>query len=292
MSHSHDHAHHHHAPSSARALQVAIALNLSFLILEAAVGWWTGSLALLADAGHMVSDVGALIVALIAMRLGERAANEHYTYGLRRAPVLGGLINALGLVVIVVMIVVEAWERLSAPPVLDGRMIVAVGVAGLLVNLASAWFLARSADRSVNMRGAMLHLLSDALGSVAAIISGVAMWAWSSTLADPIASVIIALLILLASAPLIRDTLRILLQRVPRGVALRDVREVLCADPRVASIEALHVWELDSGVPVLSATLRVHPRELEEVERLTASLREALHERFAMELVTLACRPA
>lgn len=287
MSHDHDH---HHGPTPERALWVAIALNGAFLVLEAGVGWWLDSLALLADAGHMVSDVAALAVALIAVRLRSLKPNEGYTFGLRRAPVLGGLINGITLVAIVVFICIEAVERFSDPPSPDGVGVLATGVAGLAVNLGSAWYLARSQDRSVNTRGAMLHLLADALGSVAAIVAAVAVLGWNATLADPIASVVIAVLILVGSFPLLRDTVRILLQRAPAGIDVGQLREALMTEAGVQDVRDLHLWELDSGEPVLSAMLLIEQTDLVESNHLTDGLRGMLRERFDVSHATLECR--
>lgn len=291
MGHDHDHGHdHHHGPTPERALWVAILLNGAFLVLEAGAGWWLDSLALLADAGHMVSDVGALTVALIAVRLRHRKPNDGYTFGLRRAPVLGGLINGITLVVVVVFICLEAVERFNAPPTPDGYGVLVTGAAGLAVNLGSAWYLARSRDQSVNTRGAMLHLLADALGSVAAIVSAVAVLAWNAPLADPIASVVIAVLILVGSIPLLRDTVHILLQRAPSGVDVAEIRAALGAESAVQAVRDLHLWELDSGEPVLSAMLLVNEERVEDANEVCDRLRAALQERFAIAHATLECR--
>ncbi|RAL21132.1 cation transporter [Lujinxingia litoralis] len=289
--HSHDsHDHHHHGPTPEHALKVAIALNASFLILEVVVGLWTNSLALLSDAGHMISDVGALIVALVAMRIATRRPSSGFTFGLRRAPVLGGLLNAASLVVIVVMITIEAVGRFQHPPPLEATAVLWTGVAGLIVNLGSAWYLARSRDESVNTRGAMLHLLSDALGSVAAIVSAVAVMVWGLNLADPIASLVIAALILVGSWPLLRDTVAILLQRAPANIDIEALLELLLADPRVEDVIDLHVWDLDAGQPVLSGVLTVNTTTLKETNALSDELRLQIKERFGVTHATLECR--
>ena len=205
MSHAQDHG----RPTAERAFIIAIGLNGAFLILEICVGLWTNSLAILSDAGHMVSDVAGLVIALVALRLASRRPSKAYTFGLRRAPVLGGLLNAAALVAIVVFITLEAFTRLDAPPKIEVMPVLWTGIAGLGVNLGSAWYLARSQDRSVNTRGAMLHLLADALGSVAAIVSAIAVALFDAPIADPIASLVIAAMILLGSMPLLRDTVAI-----------------------------------------------------------------------------------
>ena len=290
----HDHGpggHHDHGPTPERALWVAILLNAAFLVLEVVAGLWTNSLALLSDAGHMVSDVGALIIALVAVKIAHYKPSEEYTFGLRRAPVLGGLINAVSLVVIVVWIGIEAVHRFEQPPELDATIVLWTGVAGLFVNLASAWYLARSRDESVNTRGAMLHLLSDALGSVAAIVSAVAMQWFGARLADPIASVIIGALILVGSWPLLRDTVRILLERAPNQINVGEIRTFLLERDEVEAILDFHIWGLDSGDPVLSAILKV--REDQSFAQVVASAdlwRAQLRDTYHIEHATLECR--
>lgn len=287
----HDHhGHDHGGPTPERALWVAVGLNGAFLVLEAAVGFWTNSLALLSDAGHMVSDVGALIVALIAIKIASKKPSTGYTFGLRRAPVLGGLINGISLVVIVVLIGLEAVERFEDPPDLEVTAVLWTGVAGLAVNLGSAWYLARSRDQSVNTRGAMMHLLADALGSVAAIVSAIAVGSFGAKLADPIASLIIAFLILVGSWPLLRDTVRILLQRAPTSLDVDAARARLGDHPQVTSITDFHVWALDDGQLVLSAVLKVTVDELEVATKIADDLRHALHDDFGVEHSTLECR--
>lgn len=281
MSHGYDHAGHDHGgPTPERALWMAVVLNASFLVLEAAVGFWTNSLALLSDAGHMVSDVGALLVALAAVKIASRKPSAGYTFGLRRAPVLGGLINGISLVIIVVLIGLEAVERFQDPPEVDAMAVLVTGVAGLAINLGSAWYLARSRDQSVNTRGAMLHLLSDALGSVAAIVSAVAVGVFGAKLADPVASLVIGLLILVGSWPLLRDTVRILLQRAPGGLDVEAAKAVILDHPSVESLSDFHVWALDDGQPILSAVLTVNVDGLVDATRIADELRETLNDRF------------
>lgn len=294
MGHGHAHgAADHGRPTPERALWVALLLNAAFLVLEAGVGFWTNSLALLSDAGHMLSDVSALAIALGAFRLSQRTPDATYSYGLRRAPVLGALANAASLVVIVVFIGIEAAERFSAPPQLDPGAIAATGFAGLFVNLVSAWYLARSRDESVNTRGAMLHLLADALGSVAAIIAALSVYLWDARLADPIASLIIGILILVGTWPLLRDTIRILLQGTPSSVRLEDAKAALLEDAAVASVEDLHLWGLDSGQLVLSAVVFLNDADsqsLSESNAIVDGLRTMLRHRFHIAHATIEAR--
>ena len=294
MSAGHGHGHGHGGATterSVRALRIALWLNGGFLLIEAIAGWVTGSLALLSDAGHMVSDVGALLVALAAQRIVAHRPSPRYTYGLRRAPVLGGLANALSLVVIVVLIVVEAWDRFADPPIPDPLPVFGVGLAGLAVNVAGAAVLSSSGDRSVNIRGAILHLLADALGSVAAIVAAGCVYFWNLPLADPIASLVIAALILLGSLPLLRETLAILLQRAPAGLDLDQLAAEVESVPGVRSIQDLHLWELDAGSVVASLTIIVEAGSLAESCRIADAVREDLGRRHQELHATIECRP-
>ncbi len=286
MGHDHDHG----RPTPRRALRVALILNAGFLLVEALVGWWTNSLALLSDAAHMLSDVGALTIALVAARMSERKPSGHLTFGMRRAPVLGGLVNAVALVVTVIFIVIEAIERLNEPPALQGMPILITGALGLGVNLGSAWYLAKSRDSSVNTRGAMLHLMADALGSVAAVVAALAVLLWNFSLADPIASFIIGVLILAGTWPLLRDSIRILLQIAPTGVSIETIRSIIERDPRVVSVEDLHVWELDSGQPILTAVLTVSEPDVVCANELCDAIRAELAHQVSIEHATLECR--
>ena len=294
MSAGHGHGHGHGAPTSRsaeRALTIALVLNAVFLVIEAVAGWLTGSLALLSDAGHMLSDVGALAVALVAQRIATRRPSPRYTFGLRRAPVIGGLANALSLVVIVVLVIVEATERFESPPALDPLPVFGVGLAGLVVNVVAAWILARSNDRSVNIRGAILHLAADALGSVAAVISAGCVFFWGLYIADPIASVVIALLIVVSTVPLLRETVAILLQRAPAGLEMAAIESLVTSVPRVAELKDLHVWELDSGQAVLTVTVTVRCATVDESTAIADAIRARLLETHRVGHATIECRP-
>jgi cobalt-zinc-cadmium efflux system protein len=287
MGHHHGHD---HGVSSERALLVAVALNAAFLCVEAGVGWWVDSLALLSDAGHMVSDVGSLLVAYFAARIRHRTPSPEYTFGLRRAPVLGALINGVLLVGIVTVVVVEALRRLGAPPAVPAGPVLVTGVLGLGINVASAWYLTRTSDHSVNIRGAILHLAADALGSVAAIVSALAIALGGLAIADPIASLVIAVLILLGTLPLLRDTLRILLQRAPAHIEVEDVRQMLIDMPLVEDVHGLHIWEVDTGDVVITGHVLCCVDELEKANHLADAARRSLQAEFGIDHVTLEFR--
>lgn len=255
MGHHHT-PHNPHASGTQRALLAALVLNGSFLIVEAVLGLWTGSLALLSDAAHMASDVGALLLALAAARLAERAGSAAKTYGWRRAEVLGAFTNGLLLLGLCAWIAWEAVQRvLDGPPEVAALPVLIAGVLGLAINLGSAWFLHHEAhEHDLNARGAMIHMLSDALGSVGAIGSAIAL-SQGYWLADPLISMLIAVLVLLSTASLLRDSASVLLQFAPDHIDVHKVAEVLAAVQGVDEVHDLHLWSLDGRRVVLSAHL-------------------------------------
>ena len=288
--HGHDHGHGGRSASE-RALWIALILNGAFLFVEAGVGWWANSLALLSDAAHMVSDVAALAMALIAQRLARAAVRGSYTYGLRRVPVLGALVNGIVLLVIVALIVREAIGKLIEPEAVLGGPVLVVGIIGLAINLGSAWMLHRASDDSVNIRGAMLHLLADALGSVGAIVAAVVILWTGWTPIDPLLSLFIAVLLLVATWPLLEETVRIILQRAPAGVDLADVRALLLADSGVAAVSDMHVWELNSRQYVMSAVLgSLADQPLSTVNDTSDRLRGGLADTFGIVHATFEWR--
>jgi cobalt-zinc-cadmium efflux system protein len=237
-----------------RALLLALGLNGSFLLVELVVGLWSGSLALLSDAAHMASDVGALLLALGAARIAQRAASGRQTFGWRRAEPLGAFVNGLVLVAVSAWIVWEAAHRIGDPPDIPGLPVLVVGVIGLAINLGSAWVLARADRDNLNVRGALLHMMADALGSVGAIAAAIAMMA-GFPLADPIVSVAIALLVLWGTWGLLRDSTSVLLQFAPANVNVDEIRRTLTEHEGVDAVHDLHVWTLDGRSTVLTAHL-------------------------------------
>lgn len=284
------HGMHHHKTIGERALWLAFWLNLAFLILELVVGLLANSLALLSDAGHMVSDVLALAIALVAQRLGRVGPTGSFTFGLKRVPVLGAFGNALALLVIALFILWEAWGRFQAPQEVIGWPVLVAGVAGLFVNVISAWWLHKSGDKSLNIRGALLHLAADALGSLGAIIAGVVLMTTGWLPIDAVVSVVIAVLIIIGAIPLLRDTVKVLLQSAPAGLDMQKLRETIEAGSGVQKIEDLHVWEVDAGRVVLSAILVTTNCMLADLEASAADLRQKLHDDFGIEHSTFEWR--
>ena len=252
------HGRHHDPPGTGtvqqrRALRVAIGLNGAFLLAEVAGGIAFGSLALLADAGHMVSDVAALVLALWAFRLAARPASQRHSYGWQRAELLAAFANAVALVVVAVWIAVEAVGRLGNPPEVAGTGLLVVATLGLAVNGVSAWLLGRSRGHNLNVRAAMAHLLADALGSVAAIVAGLAVVLFDAAWVDPAASLVIAVLVVASVWTLLRDVVHVLLEATPRDLDPEQVAATLHEAPEVDRVHHLHVWRLSSGSVALSA---------------------------------------
>jgi cobalt-zinc-cadmium efflux system protein len=293
-SHRHGPGRHHHGDVRAlgrRALVAALVANGAFLLVEAAVGWWTASLALVSDAVHMLTDVLGLVVAVAAASARLWPRDGVATFGHGRFAVLGGFFNGtLGLAAAGV-IVVEAVDRLRQPPPVPGLPVLVTAVVGLLVNLWSAWWLHRSGDRGVNMRGALVHMLGDALGSVAAIGAGAVLLAGGPVAVDAVCSVVVAIIVAGSALPLLRDATHILLERAPRRLDAARVRRLLSAHPAVAEIVGFHAWDLDDGETLASFVLVAREADLTRLAHAADELRAALRA-FGVVHATIEWRPA
>jgi cobalt-zinc-cadmium efflux system protein len=287
------HAHHHERPHlqrprQRRALAIVLAANLAFLVVEVIGGFAFHSLALLADATHLASDVLALVVALAALALIERPATSRHSYGFQRAEVLAAQFNGVLLLGVTVVIVVEAVQRLAHPSDVQGAGVVAVATAGLVVNLACALVLARAKGRSLNMHGAFLHMAADAAGCFAAAVAGVAAWVWGADRLDPVASIVIAALIAWSTWGLLRDTTNVLLEGTPAGIDTDEVLAALESDPAVDAVHHLHLWSLASDEPSLSAHVVIGGEvTLHEAQQRGTELKAMLADRFDIHHSTL-----
>jgi len=285
----HSHAHHGHAQhaqahATRRALWLALGLTGGFAVVEALFGLLAGSLALVSDAGHMVTDAASFVVALIAAAVTTRPPSERATYGYARAEVLAAFVNALAMLALIVWIAVEAVERLLEPVAVNGTTVMVVAAIGLLVNLVVAFVLSRGAS-GINARGALLHVIGDLLGSVAALVAGAVVYWTGYTRMDPILSLLVALLILRSTLSLLKESIGVLLQGVPTNVSYVAVGRALAALPGVTGVHDLHVWHLSAERVALSAHLTltdgsVWPRVLTSAQRMLA-------QDFAIDHVTL-----
>jgi cobalt-zinc-cadmium efflux system protein len=280
------HAHRETAAARSRgALVAALALTSGYMVIEVAGALVTGSLALLADAAHMLTDVGGLALALFAIWVAARPPTPAKTYGYYRAEILAALVNALVLLVVAGAIVIEAWERVRVPRVVLGGPMLAIGGLGLLVNLAAAWFLHRDANASLNVRAAYLEVLSDALSSLAVLLAAGIVLGTGWTLVDPIASAAIALFIVPRTWHLLRQAVNVLLEGVPAHLELSAIEGAITEVAGVRRVHDLHVWTLTSGREAMSAHVVVD--DVRESDRLLEELHAVLHARFGIDHTTI-----
>ena len=289
MGHSHDHSHdghgHSHRGANKRALAVVLFLTAGFMVAEVIGGILTGSLALLADAGHMLSDAASLAVSLFAAWLAGRPATPSRSFGYRRAEILAALFNGLTLVAISVWIFIEAFRRFSEPPEVLGGLMLAVAVLGLLVNVAGAFILSRSEGESLNVEGALRHVIADVLGSVGAIIAAVVIILTGWRYADPLISFVIGLLVLTSSWKLLRDSVTILLEATPRGIDAEEVGGKMVGVEGIREVHDLHIWTITSGFPALAAHVLVGDHENCHEKR--RELEDLLEHEYGIEHTTL-----
>jgi len=283
---AHRSSHHDHARgASQRTLLIVLALTFGYMIAEAVGGYLANSLALMSDAGHMLTDVAALALSLFAVRFASRPATPRKTYGFYRLEILAALVNGVTLIALSLVICVEAYHRLRAPEEVKGWTLVWISVGGLAVNLISAWLLSRSHQESLNVRGAFLHVIGDLLGSVAAISAGVLIiwrgWRW----ADPLFSVAISGLIIYNSWRLVTDAVNILLEGTPSHINPAAVEEAIGAVTGARAVHDLHIWTITSGRHAVTAHVVIN--DASESYRILREVRELLAERFALAHSTI-----
>lgn len=256
------------------------------MVIEALGGWFSNSLALLSDAGHMLTDAGALGLSLWALRIGKKPPSETKTFGYRRIEVLAALANGLALWVIVGVILHEAFERLSNPQEVAAPMMMAVAAAGLVINLISIKMLHGHHHHNINVKGALLHVIADCLGSVGALVAALVIWLTGYTVIDPLISLVLCLLILWSSWGLVREAVNILLLGVPAHIEYKEVEQTLLDHPEVCCLYDLHVWTIASGVEALSCHVVVADG-FNEYERLMRELEALLEEGFNVTHTTI-----
>jgi cobalt-zinc-cadmium efflux system protein len=282
---------HFHGPQSGdreadkRALGIALALTATYTVAEIVGGWLTGSLALLADAGHMLSDNVSIVLALFAVWIAAKPPTPERTYGFKRVEILAALANGATLVLVSLWIFYEAYQRFQDPPDVLGGWMLAIAVIGLLVNVGAAAVLARSRGGSLNLEAAFRHVLADMLGSAGVITAALVIVLTGWLYADPVISVLIGMLILASAWTILRDSTRVLLEATPRGLDSIEIGTALASVDGVVDVHDLHVWTITSGFPALSAHVLVRPGD--DCHAIRRQLEVLLGERFHIEHTTL-----
>ena len=279
--HDHDHRH----VDDRRALAIALALILAFLIAEVVAALIAGSLALLADAGHMLTDAGALAFALFAVTLATRPAQGRWTFGYKRLEILAAQANGVTLLVVALLILYGSVRRLASPSDVRGGIVLAVALAGIAVNAAATAVLSRASRDSLNVRGAFLHVATDTVAFAGTAVAGALILVTGWDRFDPIASIGVAALMLWASWGLLRESASIFLERSPAGIDPDAVGRALVNEPEVVEVHDLHVWTVTSGFPALAAHVLVQPEA--DCHAIRRRLAQMLHDRFELEHTTL-----
>ena len=271
MSHEHSHQHSHtiNAESLNKAFIIGIVLNLAFVVIEFAAGFWFDSLALLSDAGHNLSDVVSLVLALLAFRLAKVKANERYTYGYKKSTILVSLLNAVILLVAVGAIVIESIHKLSNPAVVPGGAIAWVAGVGVLINAFTAFLFMKDKEKDLNVKGAYLHMAADALVSVGVLVAGIVISRTDWYIIDPIIGLIVAVVILISTWNLLHDSLRLTLDGVPTSIDSQKVVEAIRALPGVDDVHHIHIWAISTTENALTAHIVLkQPEGMQEVNHL------------------------
>jgi cobalt-zinc-cadmium efflux system protein len=279
------HAHRVSESSDPKRLSVALALIVGFMATEVVVGILAHSLALLSDSAHMLTDAGALLMSLVVVRLMRRPSGGRLTFGLKRSEILSAQANGATLLVLAGLIVYEGIHRLVSPPAAGGLAILVVAVAGIGVNLLATWQLSKADRQSMNIEGSFQHILTDLIAFIVTAIAGAVIVASGWVRADGIAALVVAAVMLRSAWNLLRDSGRVLLEAAPEGVDVEEVGRALAAHPHVASVHDLHVWEISSGFPSLSAHVLV--RQGADCHGIRRELAEMLDRRFKIEHTTL-----
>ena len=283
--HDHSHSHSHsHSHGSGKVLLFALIFTGAFALVEVVAGLLANSLALLSDAGHMLTDSLSLAVGAFAAWLASRPASRQRSFGLQRAEVLGALCNVIFMFVVVAFIAWEAVERLFDTPEVDGGTVLLVGGLGLLVNVIVAWVLMRG-EQNMNVRGALLHVIGDLLGSVAAIAAGLIIYLGGPSIMDPLLSLLVCVLILVSAVRLLRAVTRVLMEGVPPGIEPAEVRRALGEIDGVQAVHDLHIWSLSSSKHALAAHVDIDL--LAQWPRVLPQIQQLLRERFGISHSTL-----
>lgn len=285
MGAGHDHSNGTRSSKSVARLKIALALTFVYMIAEAVGGWLANSLALVADAGHMLTDVAAMLLTLFAFWFAARPATSKKTYGYYRIEILAAFVNGVVLVALSFWVIVEAVKRWQDPPDVKGVQLLVIATGGLAVNIASAWLLHSGDKHDLNMRGAFLHVMGDLLGSIAAIVAGLLVlwfgWMW----ADPIGSILISAVIVIGAWRLILDSVNVLLEGTPSHISVPSVETTIMEMKGVTGIHDLHIWTISSGIDALSVHISHNDSVLHS--ELLGAVRDRLHDVFGIDHLTI-----
>ncbi len=288
MSAHHDHHHSHQHTAPFKVLIIGVVLALGYALIEAIAGFYANSLALLSDAGHMAADGASLLLAAIAAWIAEKPPTERFSYGLGRAEVLGAWISSLGIVLIAIFIVIEAIERLRVSANVQGATIIWVSLLAIIVNLIIAWVLNRG-EKNLNLRAASAHVLSDLLGSVAALIAGLLIYFFHWQFADSLLSFVICALMFIISFRLLKETMHVLMESVPAHINLEQVGSEIAVRNKVIAVHDLHIWALSSKTQILSAHIEIE--HMDDWPQILDDLKHFLHEKYKIDHITLQPEP-
>ncbi|MDQ2971461.1 MAG: cation diffusion facilitator family transporter [Pseudomonadota bacterium] len=281
----HDDAHAVNRDADKRYLAIALALLLGFMALEVAVGILASSLALISDAGHMLTDAGSIGLALFAIRLAARPAGGNFTYGFRRAEILSAQANGITLLLLAAWFVFEAIRRLIHPPIVEGALVALTALAGIAINLVAVWVMGKANRQSLNIEGSFQHILTDLYAFIATAVAGAIIWRTGWNRLDALAALVVAGLMLKTGYGLVRDSGHIFMEAAPPGLDPETIGEAIAALPAINRLEDLHVWEVTSGMPALSAHVFVsHEVDCHDKRR---EIEAMLHERFHLTHATL-----
>lgn len=275
--HHHDHAHHHHEITNLnKTFIIGIVLNAGFVVAEFTAGFWYNSLGLISDAGHNLGDVASLVLAMLAFRLAKVHPSAKYTYGYKKSTVLVSLLNAVILLVAVGFILTESIEKLFHPRPVDGDAVAWVAGAGVIINAITAWLFMKDKERDLNVKGAYLHMAADALVSVGVVVSGIIIMHTGWYIIDPLIGIAIAIIIVVSTWGLLRDSLRLSLDGVPSGISYDQIGEIISHTPGVQSFHHMHIWALSTTENAL--TVHIVSENMEDMEALKCKLKDELLE--------------
>ncbi|MFA7659519.1 MAG: cation diffusion facilitator family transporter [Candidatus Gastranaerophilaceae bacterium] len=284
----HKHGHHHHEYNNKKSLLIVLFITAIYMVAEFLGGYFTNSLALTADAGHMLGDVGALGLSFFALWLASKKAPVEKTYGYYRAEIFAAFINGITLVFIALAIIYEAYYRITIAQKIDAVTMTIIAIGGLLVNIAGACVLRKGSKENLNVKGAFLHILGDLLGSIGAITAGILVYGWHIYIADPIVSIIIAILVLYSSINITNSAVQILMESAPKHIDIQGVNDSICEVEGILNVHDLHVWSINSS----SVSLSVHiVAELSDYERILCEINRILKEKFNIHHSTIQIEP-